>query len=54
MVSTEHNETTVDAHYLDVIRYYQASQMFEKHLMMPIRVLRDELSPSYDRQLLAT
>lgn len=42
------------AHELDVIRYYQAAQMFEKHLMLPVRVLHDELSPSFDRQLLAT
>ena len=38
----------------DIIRYYQAAQMLNKHKMFELHVLREPLSRSFEHQILAT
>ncbi|TGZ77787.1 hypothetical protein EX30DRAFT_310914 [Ascodesmis nigricans] len=38
----------------DVIRSYQSSQLSKKHRMFPLAILRDELSPSFENEVIAT
>ena len=38
----------------DIIRYYQAAQMLESHKMIPLYVLREQISRSFEKQILAT
>ena len=39
---------------LDVIRYYQASQLKENHRMAKVMVYREKLSKSFENQVIAT
>lgn len=40
--------------YSDAIRYYQAAKMFDKHKMFPLHPFKDDLSKSFENQILAT
>ncbi|KAL2041750.1 hypothetical protein N7G274_005534 [Stereocaulon virgatum] len=38
----------------EVIRYYQVSQLKEKHSMLPVMIYRDRLARSFENQVMAT